>query len=594
MNFRHSGWANFFVLLLSLWLSTAAWADSNHPLEPTDLSSPRATLSSFLATGDATFKHIRDEHWKESSRVAEEHLRKFNVSLHRMLDLREFPPAARYDFGRDVSVYLYEVLSRIELPPEADIPDAAAYAETEKGKIEATDTDPESEKKTVGESDSWTIPHTEITLVRITDGPQKGQFLFSSSTVLRAQDFFEKVSTLPYRRVVPIKNYIQKRHNLNRLFAPSTIERFPEWLKRAVFQQAVWKWLAMAIVVALVALVIRCVHLLALRRTTGSTLKRYLLSLATPFALLVASVVFDLLNREINLTGWASGGITWLSHAIRYFAVVWFSWTGPMIIAEGIISSPRIPDQSLNAHLLRLLARSLGIVAAIVIVLIISKQLGAPLYGMVAGLGVGGLALALAAQPTIENFIGSLNLFADKPVRVGDFCRYGEDPTKDWQRIGHIESIGIRSTQIRGLDYTLTTIPNADFCKMQIINFSMRRRMFLLTVLGLRYETTDDQLRSVIASLRDMLTDHPQVLDEKPRVRFSGFGDFSLNVEIRVDIDTSDIEEYRDIREDIFLRVKKVVRDAGTGFAFPSRTVYNTRDKGINDERQEIAEEKTV
>jgi len=117
--------------------------------------------------------------------------------------------------------------------------------------------------------------------------------------------------------------------------------------------------------------------------------------------------------------------------------------------------------------------------------------------------------------------------------------------------------------------------------------------MFLLTVLGLRYETTDDQLRSVLSSLRDMLTDHPQVLDEKPRVRFSGFGDFSLNVEIRVDIDTSYIEEYRDIREDIFLRVKKVVRDAGTSFAFPSRTVYNTRDKGINDECQQIAEEDT-
>jgi MscS family membrane protein len=308
-------------------------------------------------------------------------------------------------------------------------------------------------------------------------------------------------------------------------------------------------------------------------------------------ALLVVSLVFELLNRELGLTGWASGGISWLFHAIRYFALAWFAWTGPMIIAEWIISSPRIPDQSLNAHLMRLVARSLGIVAAIVIVLIISKQLGAPLYGMVAGLGVGGLALALAAQPTIENFIGSLNLFADKPIRVGDFCRYGEDPTMQWQRIGHIESIGIRSTQIRGLDHTLTTIPNADFCKMQIINYSMRSRMFLLTVLGLRYETTDDQLRSVLASLRDMLTDHPQVLDEKPRVRFSGFGDFSLNVEIRVEIDTSDIDEYRAIREDIFLRVKKVVRDAGTSFAFPSRTVYNARDEGINDERQQIAEE---
>ncbi len=139
MKFRHSGWANFFVLLLSLWLSTAALADSDHPLEPMDLSSPRATLGNFLAMGDALFKHIRDEHWKDSSRVAEERLHNFNNTLHRMLDLREFPPASRYDLGRDASVYLYEVLSRIELPPEADIPDAAAYADAEKGKSAAAD-----------------------------------------------------------------------------------------------------------------------------------------------------------------------------------------------------------------------------------------------------------------------------------------------------------------------------------------------------------------------------------------------------------------------------------------------------------------------
>jgi MscS family membrane protein len=212
------------------------------------------------------------------------------------------------------------------------------------------------------------------------------------------------------------------------------------------------------------------------------------------------------------------------------------------------------------------------------------------LYGLVAGLGVGGIAIALAAQPTIENFIGGLNLFADRPVRVGDFCRYGEDPTLDWQRIGTVESIGLRSTKIRGIDHTVTTIPNADFSKMHIVNYTLRKHRLLLTVLGLRYETTDDQLRFVLATLRDMLLAHPRVLDEEPRVRFAGFGDFSLNVEIRVDIDTLDGNEFRAIREDIYLRVMKIVKDAGTGFAFPSRTVYQARDDGLDAERQQAAE----
>jgi MscS family membrane protein len=205
---------------------------------------------------------------------------------------------------------------------------------------------------------------------------------------------------------------------------------------------------------------------------------------------------------------------------------------------------------------------------------------------------VGGIAIALAAQNTIENFIGSLNLFADHPVRVGDFCRYGEDPTSNWKRVGIVESIGLRSTRIRGIDNSVTTIPNADFSKLHIINYTLCRHIFLLTVLGLRYETTDDQLRYVLASLRDMLLAHPRVIDDEPRVRFAGFGDFALNVEIRVNINTMNRDEFRAIREDIFLRVMKIVKDAGTGFAFPSRTVYHTRDSGLDAGRQQAAEAK--
>jgi MscS family membrane protein len=114
--------------------------------------------------------------------------------------------------------------------------------------------------------------------------------------------------------------------------------------------------------------------------------------------------------------------------------------------------------------------------------------------------------------------------------------------------------------------------------------------MLLLTVLGLRYETTDDQLRFVLAGLRGMLLSHPRVLDEQFEVRFSKFGDFSLDVEIRAGINTLSRSEFRQIREDINLHVMNIVKDAGTGFAFPSRTVYLARDDGLDTERQQQAE----
>src|SRR5437667_11166364 len=111
--------------------------------------------------------------------------------------------------------------------------------------------------------------------------------------------------------------------------------------------------------------------------------------------------------------------------------------------------------------------RLLGIIVAAALLAVGAQRLGLPVYGIVAGLGVGGLAIALAAQPTIENLIGGLSLFADKPIRVGDLCRYGDDE-------GTVEAIGIRSTRIRGRDRTLTTMPNGLLSKMPVVRLSKR------------------------------------------------------------------------------------------------------------------------
>ncbi len=330
--------------------------------------------------------------------------------------------------------------------------------------------------------------------------------------------------------------------------------------------------------------------ILMINKFSSLSKNKYINHLLMPFVLLLAPPAFHLATQQLTLVGTVAEIISFMVQFTYYFLLAWIAWAGCRSIAEVIIASPKISEHSLDAGLIRLVARVLSIIIVIAIILYVSTQLGVPLSGMFAGLGVGGIAIALAAQPTIENFIGSLNLFADKPVRIGDFCRYGDDSASDTQPVGTIEAIGLRSTRIRGRDNTITTIPNADFSKMHVVNYSSRKHIFLMSVLGLRYETTDDQLRYVIAMLRDMLLAHPRVIDEEPRVRFSGFGDFSLNVEIRVNINTLDPNEFRAIREDIYLRIIKIVKDAGSGFAFPSSTVYYARDDGLDAEHQQAAE----
>ncbi|MGD2056683.1 MAG: mechanosensitive ion channel family protein [Gammaproteobacteria bacterium] len=582
MTGKYSRRLQIWLLLLALGSSVAAASHTGHPLEPLDLSSPRATMNSLLATGDAYFRLLRDEYWETPSRAVAKRLHELSTDAALTLDLSEAPPAARFEMGRDGVVYLYDVLSRIELPPVAEIPDAAAYADTG------------DEGETKGKPASWTVPHTEITITRVADGPRAGDFLFDPETVARAAEFYQKARTLPYRRAVPLENYAEKRAYLSMssgFIAPRTIEALPDWLKRGVFGQALWKWLALALMVALTVAVFLVIHRLSRCGISRQPVTVHLCRLVTPVTLLLLTpLVLDIANRELTLTGRVAEGLTLLADAVAYFSLAWIAWTGSQALAEAVISMPKIPEQSLNAHLLRLAARITGVAAVIAIIFYISSQLGAPLYGIVAGLGVGGIAIALAAQNTIEHFIGSLNLFADRPVRVGDFCRYGEDPSPEWQRNGIVESIGLRSTRIRGLDDTVTTIPNGDFSRMHLVNYSLRSRILLKTVLGLRYETTDDQLRFVLASLREMLLAHPRVIDEKPRVRFAGFGDFALQVEVRANLNTTDLNEYRAIREDLLLRMMKIVQEAGTGFAFPSRTVYHTRDPGLDAERQQAAE----
>ena len=299
------------------------------------------------------------------------------------------------------------------------------------------------------------------------------------------------------------------------------------------------------------------------------------------------------LRNQVNITGSGSDSFNYFLEILYGVALVWIVWLTANWIADAIIDSPKINPESLDAHLIRLAARFVGIIAALALIFRVANQIGIPVYGLVAGAGVGGLAVALAAKNTLENFMGALNLFADRPVRIGDLCRYDQDSSVGWRSVGRVESIGLRSTKIRRHDRTLITIPNAEFCQKYIVNLSVCDYMLLHTTLGMRYETTDDQLRFLLAELRELLHGHPKTVhtaSDPIRVRFVGFGDFALNVEIRAYIRTSSYNEFLAVQEDILLRVMQVVKQAGTGFAFPSRTLYHSRDSGLDSERQQYAE----
>jgi len=212
----------------------------------------------------------------------------------------------------------------------------------------------------------------------------------------------------------------------------------------------------------------------------------------------------------------------------------------------------------------------------------IMGALGFNMTTALAGLGIGGLAIGFGAQKTIENLFGGVSLLADEVIRVGDSCNFGG-------RVGTVEDISLRSTRIRTVERTELSIPNGTLATMNIENLTRRDKILFNPTMGLRYETSPDQLRYVLAECRRLLYEHPKVETPSARIRFAGFLESTLSLEVFAYVLTRDFADFTAIREDLLLRMMDIVAESGTSFAFPSRTLYLGRDQGLNPEKTEEA-----
>lgn len=220
-----------------------------------------------------------------------------------------------------------------------------------------------------------------------------------------------------------------------------------------------------------------------------------------------------------------------------------------------------------------LIVRSSKIALVAIGIVAVLSSLGYPVTSLLAGLGIGGLALALAAQKTAENMFGSVSIGVDQPLRVGDLVKI-----EDF--IGVVEAIGLRSTRIRTADRTIVTLPNGRLADMRIENYTVRDRMRLHCVLGLEYGTTSDQIKAVLAGLEEALRAHPRIWTEAVQVRLSGLGAHSIDITVSAWFVVSDPDALGIIRQEMLLQFLDVIAAAGARLAFPTQTLHVVRDPG--------------
>jgi MscS family membrane protein len=319
-------------------------------------------------------------------------------------------------------------------------------------------------------------------------------------------------------------------------------------------------------------------------RTDTSLDDRILEATLAPARLLLAVGVFAVGSGFLELSPQAFTVLGRIEVALVVIAVAWIGLRGVDIGVGSIREHLKRNERRAALAILPMGGRSSKVFLIVIAVLVMIQNLGFNVTGLIAGLGIGGLAVALAAQKSIANLFGGVTLIADQPIQVGDFCKFGD-------RTGTVEEIGLRSTRVRTLDRTLVTIPNAEFAEVQLENYAARDRIRIHAMIGLRYETSPDQLRHVLAEMRKLLIAHPMVSESPARVRFIGFGPHSLDLELFAYVKTGVWDDFLKVREDIFLRIMDIVRDSGTSFAFPSQTLYLGRDGGLDTETTRRAEE---
>lgn len=486
--------------------------------------------------------------------------------LRSLIDLSSVPSASHRYVGNGAIAYLLDIFSRIELPAMEDIPDVPADAE----KAPA----------------SYRIPGTPLRIQRIDEGERRGEFLFGSQTYQIAKKLSDDLRASSFRTRSSIKSWTETIPQLTGPLIPKSVARsMPDSLKVVVFDTPLWKVLAAVLLIGFALMLLIYGHRGLKQIETEDRTTRLVLDLITPIALLAVLSLLDyFLSAHLIMTGRAQQSLDLGFALVFYAALAWAFWYLVLTIFEASVVDPRFQDQSLDANMFRLIARILAIVGGLFILAYGFQALGVPVLSLIAGLGIGGLAIALAIRPTLENLIGGFVLFVDKPVRVGDYCSFGD-------KQGTVEKIGVRSTQVRAVDRTLISIPNSQFVDMQLVNWARCDQMMITHTLGLRYETEPDQLRYVLAKTREMFHSHPRIDPDTIRVRFSGYGASSLDIDLRVYARTREWNDFYAIKEDVLLRIAEIVRSAGTGFAFPSRTVYVTKDGGLDETLGDKAQE---
>ncbi|MEM7049792.1 MAG: mechanosensitive ion channel family protein [Acidobacteriota bacterium] len=486
-----------------------------------EVASPRATLTTFLSA-------FKDDNATRARRVAAA-----------TLDLSDLPAAARELQGADLAVQLKDVIDRTEYVDLAAIPDDPSgppWSFLERGEL-------------------------EITLER----QRNGEWLFNRQTVAsipalwrasEGQEIVEGVTEAPRTLGLWVRSQV------------------PPNLRRVGFLLEHWQWLGLLLLAVVGPLLARLVATL-LGSLLLPRLARWFAELDAPLLgrvlaparLLVAAGLWRLGLPFLGLPPRALGILKVGLELVALVALIWFSYRAIDVISAVMMRRAQESESRFDDLLAPLVRKASKVVLVIFGTVFVADNLEIDVSSLLAGIGLGGLALALAAQDTVKNLFGSITVLLDQPFHVGDAVSIGDVE-------GTVEEVGMRSTRVRTFYNSLVTVPNANLISASVDNFGARQFRRWKTTLGVEYGTSAAALESFCEGIRDLIRQHPATRKEGFYVHLNEFGDSSLNILLYVFFETSEWAVELEGRQRLMIDIIALAERLGIEFAFPTRTLH--------------------
>ena len=410
----------------------------------------------------------------------------------------------------------------------------------------------------------WRLRNTDIRIGRVEEGERAGEYLFTPRTVRNARYFYQKVQDLPYL----------DDSGLGAGYREPLLERVaPEWMRSQYLFLPLWQWIGIALAIflglGLKVLVSWTVDLVAkFAARSDSTWDDLLIhAISPPLGYVAAAALWYLALSVLRLDGVA---LSVASVALQLFlsvVLIWLVYRCTGVLTEYLRRWADRTESTLDDQLVPLFSRTIKIMVVILGVLLAIQNLGINVLSLLAGLGIGGLAFALAARDTVANFFGSLMILFDRPFQVGDWI------VVDGAE-GTVEEIGFRSTRIRTFYNSVVSIPNSEIANAHIDNMGSRRYRRTRTYLSVTYDTPPETMEAFLEGIKNIIKANPHTRKDYFHCVFHEYGDSGLNILLYFFFEVSNWSEELVQRQNVFLEILRLAKDLGVEFAFPTQTLH--------------------